>query len=144
MSRNPEKLRVFHLADALVMDIYPATSGFPTEERYGLQAQIRRAAVSSAANIVEGCARRSQREYLNFVNIAAGSACEVRYLLSVATRLGFLPGRQFAQLERRYTTLAKGLFRLIESLEQELRRTDTPAQTAGRSFHYKCGDSEDY
>jgi len=49
---------VFAIADGLIVDIYKATNQFPASERYGLQAQIRRAAVSIATNIVEGCARR--------------------------------------------------------------------------------------
>jgi len=82
-----------------------------------LQAQIRRAAVSAATNIVEGCARRSQKEYVSFCNVAVGSACETRYLLQLANRLGFLDTRTWLQLEPRCTHLAKGLFRLIEQLD---------------------------
>ena len=90
MSRDHRKLRVFALADGLVTKIYPLTQHFPATERFGLQMQLRRAAVSAACNIVEGCARRSTSEYLNFLNIAAGSASEARYLLEVSCRLGFL------------------------------------------------------
>ena len=88
MSRDHRTLRVFAIADRLVIDIYQTTKQFPTAERYGLQAQIRRAAVSIATNIVEGCARRSRREYLSFLNIATGSASEVRYLCDLSYRLG--------------------------------------------------------
>src|SRR4029079_16765498 len=86
MARDHRTLRVFKLADSLAIDIYQATKNFPSEERYGLQAQIRRAAVSAATNIVEGCARRSDREYVNFLNVATGSAAEVRYLCDLSCR----------------------------------------------------------
>jgi len=83
MPRDPRKLRVFALADGLVPEIYGATKSFPTEERFGLVSQLRRAAVSVPANIVEGCGRRKTNDYLHFLNIATGSAYELGYLLGV-------------------------------------------------------------
>lgn len=59
MPRDPRKLRVFGMADELVPLIYKATVKFPTEEKYGLVSQMRRAAVSIPSDIVEGCGRRS-------------------------------------------------------------------------------------
>jgi four helix bundle protein len=119
MSRDHRKLRVFDQADTLVTAVYRATATFPLEERYVLQAQIRRATLSAAVNIVEGCARRSTREYLNFLNVANGSTAEARYLVAVAHRLGFVPEGVGKELEERFTALTKGLQKLISSLENE-------------------------
>ena len=105
MSRDHRKLRVFTLADDLVVTVYQASAGFPAAERFGLQAQIRRAAVSVPSCIVEGSARRSTKEYLNFLNIAAGSASEVRYLAELSHRLGFMPIEAQRPLTERYTEL---------------------------------------
>ena len=119
MSRDHRKLRVFHLADSLVIDIYKATKDFPPEERYGLQSQLRRAAVSSASNIVEGSARRTGREYLQFLNLAAGSASELRYLVRLSHRLGFLTKRNEQEFDPRCAELIGGLIQLINSLSPE-------------------------
>jgi four helix bundle protein len=120
MSRDHTKLRAFQLADSLVIDIYRETKSFPTEERYGLQSQIRRAAVSSASNLVEGSARRGETEYLNFCNISCASAFETRYLLDLAFRLGILAPAAHKVLAPRLTHLCKSLVRLVIALEEQI------------------------
>ncbi len=116
MSRGPGKPKVFQIADGLVVEVYRLTGRFPREQRFGLQAQIRSAAVSAPTNIVEGCARRSTKDYLYFVGVALGSASEVRYLFGVARRLGFLDATAGEDLERRYGELIRGLQRLLDAL----------------------------
>jgi four helix bundle protein len=119
MSRDPRKLRVFSFSDALVLEVYRVTAKFPSEERFGLQSQLRRAAISVPVNIVEGCARRTTGEYVHFLNIATGSAAEALYLLDVAERLNLLTREEQARLGIRYTEVLKGLISLTNNLGAE-------------------------
>jgi four helix bundle protein len=116
VSRDPRQLRAFVLADDLVVEVYRMTKCFPSSERFGLRSQIRRGAVSVAANLVEGCARHSKRDYLNFVGIAIGSASEVRYLLGLALRLGFTEPIQTERAKVGYSDVIKALQALVTSL----------------------------
>jgi four helix bundle protein len=123
MIRDYRKLKVFQEADALAVAVYKATSAMPLEERYGLQIQIRRAAVSAACNIVEGTGRPKERDYCRFLHIARSSARETGYLIDLSVRLGFIPSEAANRLVRRYAGLDAGLLRLTETIES--------AQSAG-------------
>lgn len=90
MSRDHRNLDAFSLADELTLRIYSETRDFPREERYGLRSQLRRAAVSIPTNIVEGCGRESEGDLMRFLDIAFASVREVNYLLTLASRLGFM------------------------------------------------------
>jgi four helix bundle protein len=116
MSRDHRKLRAFRDADALTVHIYKATKGLPVEERFGLQAQMRRAAVSVPTNIVEGSARRSTAEYCRFIDIASGSLAELRYLVDLSARLGYLSPGDKSSIEARAESLAASLERLVRAL----------------------------
>ncbi len=114
--RDHTKLRAFELADDVVMLVYRVTSGFPKEELFGLTSQIRRAAVSVPSNIVEGCARDSEAEYLRFLNIAFGSLRELHYQLNLSKRLGFLRNEDSSLLEPKVIEAEKVLNGLICAL----------------------------
>ena len=116
MSRDYRNLRVFQRADALVLQVYRVTASFSPDERYGLQSQIRRAAVSVATNIVEGSARRTTREYVNFLNLANGSCVELEYLLGLASRLDLVTSDCAAHLKAEYGLVARGLQQMISTL----------------------------
>ena len=118
MARDHRKLNVFLEAHALVPVVYRVTQDLPVEERFGLQSQIRRAVVSVPTNTVEGCARRSEADYLRFLEIAYSSAREAGYLLALAVELEFLNEKAVAPLLVRYDGLQAGYFRLIESLSE--------------------------
>ena len=90
-------------AHGLVLDVYRATAAFPTEERYGLTAQVRRSAASIATNIAEGCGRDGERELARFLAIAAGSASETEYRILLARDLDYLSPPAHDDLHRRLT-----------------------------------------
>lgn len=116
--RDHTKLRAFELADELTILIYKETAKFPKEEQYGLTSQMRRAAISVPSNIVEGCARDSQSDYLRFLYIAFGSLRELHYQVSVSKRLGYLPEEDTSQIEQRIVEAEKVLNGLIQSLRK--------------------------
>jgi len=90
-----EKLDVWHVAVDLGTRIYSITRGFPPEERYGLQSQVRRSAVSVSANIAEGSGRATDREFIRFIEIAFGSLMETISHLSIALGQGYISQPDF-------------------------------------------------
>jgi four helix bundle protein len=116
VSRDHRKLEAFQLADRLILELYRITRTLPDSERYGLQSQLRRAAVSIATNIVEGCSRPTTPDYCRFLSIAHGSAREVAYLLTLSTRLGYLVESATAPLADGYDHTAAMLQRIIDNL----------------------------
>lgn len=116
MSRDHRKLDVFQLADQSVLDVYKVTALLPDAERFGLQSQIRRAAVSVATNIVEGCARRTTPDYCHFLYLAHASARETAYLLTLCARLGYLTESVATSVANQYDKAAAMLLKLAEAV----------------------------
>jgi four helix bundle protein len=117
MTRDHRKLRVFVDADALVLDVYRLTAYLPPSERFGLQSQIRRAAVSAVANIVEGAARPGDRDYQRFLYVSLASARECAYLIGLAARLHYLETSAAAGLVNRYGRVQASLLQLCRAIE---------------------------
>lgn len=120
MARDHRKLRVFQESHQLALAIYRHTKNFPKEEWYGFRAQMRRATVSIATNIVEGSARRTTREYLNLLNIARASAAEVAYRVHLTFELNLLSKDAFAPLDQMCHGLVPQLEALVGSVAQLL------------------------
>ena len=89
MQRYTE-LKVWERSHALALAVYRQSASFPEQERFGLTAQLRRAAVSVPANIAEGSKRQGAQDFARFLNIAEGSLAETGYLLLLARDLGYL------------------------------------------------------
>ncbi|CAD2252857.1 four helix bundle protein [Xanthomonas arboricola] len=87
--RPHERLEAWRDSMELVEMIYRFTEIFPEQERYGLTAQLRRAAISVSSNIAEGAARRSTPDYARFLSIARGSLSELDTQVQIAGRLGY-------------------------------------------------------
>jgi four helix bundle protein len=87
--KDHKELDVWQMGMNFVVLIYDLTKGFPKEEMYGLTSQLRRSAVSIPSNIAEGAARNTDKEFLQFLHIAQGSAAEAETQILIAQRLEY-------------------------------------------------------
>ena len=117
--RDYTKIEAWKLADDLTVAIYERTRTFPKEELYGLTSQIRRAAYSVAANIVEGSSREGKRDYLHFLYIARGSLSEAQYFVHLAQRLGYMQAAEADCLINQARQTFGCLHGLIKAVEKE-------------------------
>ena len=117
MGRDYRKIKAWQFADRLAVDVYKATAQFPKAEVWGLVSQMRRAAVSVPANIVEGSARRGESEYVRFLYIAISSLAELGYYIRFAREVGYLPGKSHERLGSMHEETAKTLRGLINHIE---------------------------
>lgn len=117
--RDYTKIEAWKLADDLTARIYERTRSFPKEEIYGLTSQLRRASYSVAANIVEGSARESKKDYLHFLYIARASLSETQYFIHLARRLGYLAEAEADKLHEQTKIAFACLHGLIHAVEKE-------------------------
>lgn len=117
--RDHRNLRAFQLADELVLEVYRATKAFPKDEMFGLTSQLRRAAVSIASNIVEGCARQSQADFVRFLDMAFASTREVEFQLSIAARLEYLSAELATSMNDKVVETSKVTYGLLKSLRTD-------------------------
>ena len=113
-----KELKVWHKAYALSLMVYEKSRSFPKEEIYGPTSQLRRAAVSAGANIAEGCGRRSDGEFIRFLQIARGSTAEMEHHLLLAGDLKFLPSEAHRELEKRIVEVQRMLTSLVTAIKR--------------------------
>lgn len=114
--RSFEDLVVWQLGIDLVKRIYLLTATGPLNRDFGLRDQIRRASVSIPTNIAEGFERFSRKEYLQFLNIAKGSAGELRSLLRVAIEISYIDPAAYDELRDCVTKLSAYLFNQMKKI----------------------------
>ncbi len=111
------QLKVWEKSHQLTLAIYAAAKGFPTDERYGVTSQMRRAAASVPTNIAEGCGRGSDADFARFIQIALGSASELEYLVILARDLSYLSPEQAGSFETAIQEVKRMLTGLIKTLK---------------------------
>jgi four helix bundle protein len=114
--RRFEDLYVWQLAIELVKRVYMLTDSGPLRRDFGLRDQMRRASVSIPTNIAEGFERFSRKEYLLFLNIAKGSAGELRSLCRVALEVSYINEPTYIEIRELVTKLSASLQRQMKSL----------------------------
>lgn len=120
--RDFRKIIAWQKADNLAVLVYEVTGkSFPRHELYGLTSQMRRAAVSVAANVAEGSGKQYVTEFRQFLYIARASLSEVEYYIHLANRLGYLSTEEKTRLEMAETEAARTLQGFINSIEKQIK-----------------------
>ena len=126
MLRGYRELDVWRKSMDLVVESYRLTAPFPQQERYGLTAQLRRAAVSVPANIAEGHGREHLREYLQFLSIANGSLMELETHVLINGRMRYIASEEEKAILMRAAELGRMLAGLIRALKRRVPDTRHP------------------
>jgi four helix bundle protein len=117
-----KELCIWKKSVELGTEIYKLTKQFPSDERFGLISQLRRAAVSVPSNIAEGAGRKSDREFCQFLSISYGSLCELDTQLIISTILGYVKEDEINKYSEKIVELQKMIFVLINKLSGGQRR----------------------
>lgn len=117
---NYENLQVWQRSMELTVRIYKATIGFPSDERFGLTSQLRRAAAAIPMNIAEGSGNSSNREFCRFLEIALRSGYELLTGIEIAKRLNFLSESVAAELTHELREIVSMLVGLMRSLGKSI------------------------
>jgi len=112
-------LVVWQKSHQLTLDVYKITSGFPSEEKFGIVNQMRRAAYSIPSNIVEGYSRKSKKEYLQFLNIAKGSLEELKYFIILSFDLNYITEQEKNHLENSTEEISRILYKFTKNLSSK-------------------------
>jgi four helix bundle protein len=120
--RRLEDIKAWQKARELVVEIYKTCTEGSLKRDFALRDQICRAAISSMSNVAEGFARKSDKDFAHFLDIAKGSAVEVQSLLYVASDIGYISQDEFHKLHK----IAEDTISLIAGLTSYLRKFPRP------------------
>jgi four helix bundle protein len=120
--RPHEKLEVWKRAVDLVIRIYEVTKSFPSEEKFGLVSQIRRAAVSIPANIAEGAARQTDKDFFHFLSVAQGSASGLETELLIAQRLKYIEIENYQKIYEELNAIARMIVGLSQKIKSRIEK----------------------
>jgi len=118
--RPHKKLEVWKNSMELAKKIYKITGSFPASEIYGLVSQMRRAAVSIPSNTAEGAARSGKKEFLQFLNIAQGSASELDTQIELSLMLEFIDPQTYQEMMSLLTIISKQLYGLARRVKSKM------------------------
>jgi four helix bundle protein len=113
-----KNLKAWQKAHLLTVNVYKTTRSFPKEETYGLTSQMRRACSSIPANIAEGCGREGNAELIRFLQIASGSASELKYHLLLAYELKYFKKEDYELLDNQINEVKRMITGLIKKLKE--------------------------
>ncbi|MGC8979478.1 four helix bundle protein [Caldisericum sp.] len=135
--RGWKDLVVWQKAHSFVLDVYKLITQFPKDEKYCMADQMKRAAYSIPANIVEGHSKNSKKEFSRFLYMARGSLEELKYFLLLSKDLEYISEEEFCQFTERLSELSYLLNQLIKSLtistSSTTSKTSTPSKTSTTS-----------
>ncbi len=118
MTSNFKDLKVWQQAHQLSLDIYKVSTKFPTEEKYGLTSQLRRAVVSIELNISEGCGKSTDKDFIRFMYNSLGSCQEVENIFILLKDLNMINEDEYTKLVDKVDHISKMLSNLIRSRKE--------------------------
>jgi len=116
--KNFRNLKIWEESYNLTLDIYRATRDFPSEEKFGITSQLRRSSHSISANISEGCGRSSKKDFVRFLDMYMGSACETENSLQLSFDLGYLSKNLYTNLNTKLINVKRMLSAFIKKLKE--------------------------
>jgi four helix bundle protein len=119
LSLSHRKLDVYHESQNLVRECYRITASFPSDEKFGMCQQIRRAALSALLNLAEGSSRRSQTERRRFYEISRGSIVEIDACFDVAVELNYVRSDELNRVGLSITRTFQMISKLMSGLEEK-------------------------